>query len=219
LHEPHQVIESITKAHAIIPTPSNEFVLATSLGDDALIAWPFDVSRGQLNEQKRIEHKLAAGSGPRHPRFHPQANRLYVLCELDASVRAFEYDPAALRLQDGPVASAVPKGFRGKRWAADLHLTPDGKFMYASERTSSTLTTFRVDGAGAVENRGSISTERQPRAFAIDPSGRFLLAVGQKSDRLSAYAIERGSGALTKLADYAVGADPCWVEVIASLET
>jgi 6-phosphogluconolactonase len=59
-----------------------------------------------------------------------------------------------------------------------------------------------------------VPTERQPRAFAIDPSGRFLLAVGQKSNRLSAYSIAR-DGSLTKLRDYPVGEDPCWVEVLA----
>jgi 6-phosphogluconolactonase len=216
LREPHQVIESIPQAHAILTAPSNEFVVATSLGSDALLAWRFDATSGRLLEQGRVEHKLPAGSGPRHLRFHPRGNRLYVLCELDGSVRAFEYDAATLRLQDGPVASAVPKGFRGKRWAAELQITPDGKFMYASERTSSTLTTFRTEGAGALENHGSISTERQPRAFTIDPTGRYLLVVGQKSNRLGTYAIDRERGTLTKLNEYAVGDDPCWIEAIAA---
>jgi 6-phosphogluconolactonase len=109
----------------------------------------------------------------------------------------------------------MPAGFDGKPWAADLHLTPDGRFLYASERTSSTLTGFRVDAAtGQLSLIGSVPTEKQPRGFAIDPSGRWLAAVGEMSDGMSVYAIDQSSGALEKPAIYAVGKKPNWVEFV-----
>jgi 6-phosphogluconolactonase len=213
LREPHQIIESIPKAHAIVVAPTNDVAIATSLGSDMLIAWRFDATSGRLLEQERTQQSVAAGAGPRHIRFHPQGRQFFVLCELDGSIRAFDFDPAALRMEERAAASVVPKGFRGKRWAAELQITPDGNLLYASERTSSTLAGFNLDGANGIDAFGSVSTERQPRAFAIDPSGRFLLAVGQKSNRLSLYSID-GDGSLTKLNEYAVGQDPCWVDVL-----
>jgi 6-phosphogluconolactonase len=178
-----------------------------------LLAWRFDATSGRLLEDSRVQQSVAAGAGPRHIRFDPQGRRFYVLCELDGSIRAFEFDAASLRMEQRAVASVVPKGFRGKRWAAELRITPDVKFLYASERTSSTIAGFSLSTQNGIEALGSVPTERQPRSFAIDPTGRFLLAVGQKSSRLSVYSIDR-DGSLTKLQDTAVGDDPCWVEVL-----
>jgi len=214
LREPHQLVGPIPKAHSILVAPTNDAAIAAALGSDSLIAWRFDAGSGRLLEQERSEQSVVAGAGPRHVRFHPQGSRFYVICELDGSVRAFDFDAASLRMQERAAASVVPKGFRGKRWAAELHVTPNGKFLYASERTSSTIACFNLEASNGIEAFGSVPTERQPRAFAIDPSGRFLIAVGQKSNRLSLYSIDR-DGSLAKLGEHAVGEDPCWVEVLA----
>src|SRR5262245_30108955 len=101
-------------------------------------------------------------------------------------------------------------------WAADLHLTPDGRFLYASERTTSTLGAFRVDGAGGkLTHLGSTPTEKQPRGFAMDPTGRFLVAAGEKSDTLSSYAIDSENGALRLIGRYPGGKGANWVEILA----
>jgi 6-phosphogluconolactonase len=212
--EPQQVVKPIPKAHAVIPAPSNRFVVATSLGTDTLLVWPFDASSGRLDERAAQQVKVSSGAGPRHLRFDPRADRLFLVNELDASVLSFDFDAASGRLQERASASAVPKGYRGKRWAAEIQLAPNGKFMYVSERSSSTITALRIDGPGRMQVLGSVATERQPRAMAIDPSGRFLLAAGQKSNRLSVYSIDAESGLLTKLTDYAVGGDPCWISIL-----
>jgi 6-phosphogluconolactonase len=99
--------------------------------------------------------------------------------------------------------------------AADLHLTPDGRFLYGSERTSSTLTGFTVDPtSGTLSLIGSVPTETQPRGFNIDPSGRYLLAVGQLSHALSSYQIDAATGHLTKLTEYPMGKNPNWIEML-----
>jgi 6-phosphogluconolactonase len=215
VREPHQVIGSLSKAHSIVAAPSNRFLTAASLGDDAVVTWPFDAATGRVSEQDAQLVKVSPGAGPRHIRFHPRVQRSYVLCELDATVRVFDYESTQARLQERAVASILGQDARGKPWAAELRMTPDGKFMYASERTSSTLTAFALsDPTGVPQPRGSVPTERQPRAFAIDPTGRFLLAVGERSNRLSTYAIDAETGVLTQLHEYVVGATPCWVEVL-----
>src|SRR2546421_3723285 len=98
------------------------------------------------------------------------------------------------------------------RRAADLHLTPNGKFLYASERTTSTLAAFRVDAAsGKLGYLSSTPTERQPRGFAIDPAGKFLVASGEKSETISVYAIDPASGALRLLQKVPAGKGANWV--------
>ena len=214
VREPHQRVEGIPKAHSIEAAPSNAFVLAASLGSDAIVCWPFDAPSGHLLEQSVRRTPTSAGAGPRHLRFHPTSEQLFVVCELDATVRAFDYDKSSGTLREHGSWSVMPKGSREKSWAAELRLTPDGALMYASERSTSTLSMFAFSKAGQLAALGHVPTERQPRAFAIDPSGRFLLAAGQKSNRLSSYAIDAETGLLSKLADYAVGSDPCWIEVL-----
>ena len=114
------------------------------------------------------------------------------------------------------VTTALPKGFDGKPWAADIHLTPDGKYLYASERTTSTLAAFKVDPkTGMLTSIDSFATEKQPRGFNIDPTGRYLLAVGELSNSMTAYAIDKTTGKLTKLKEYPMGKKPNWVEIVA----
>ena len=91
------------------------------------------------------------------------------------------------------VATSLPKGFDGKPWAADIHLTPDGKYLYASERTTSTLAAFKVDPkTGMLTSIDSFATEKQPRGFSIDPTGRYLLAVGQLSNSMTSLRDRQG---------------------------
>ncbi|MFL6705413.1 MAG: lactonase family protein, partial [Paraburkholderia graminis] len=92
---------------------------------------------------------------------------------------------------------------------------PDGRFVYASERTSSTLAAYRVDRAsGKLTRIGTYPTEKQPRGFNIDPSGNYLLAVGQLSTNLSAYRVNRETGALSALGQYPVGKGANWIEIV-----
>ncbi len=110
----------------------------------------------------------------------------------------------------------LPDGFEGKPWAADLHLTPDGRFLYASERTSSTLAAFRVDGgSGNLVPIGHYPAETQPRGFNIDPDGRFLVVAGEESNGVSVYAIDGQTGVLRQGSHLDVGLAPTWVEIIA----
>ncbi len=154
-------------------------------------------------------------AGPRHLVFHPNGRHVYLLNELDASVDVLGYDNEKGTLTAVQTQSTLPAGFSGKAWAADIHITPDGRFLYTSERTSSTLAAFAIDAAsGQLKPLGHVPTEKQPRGFNIDPSGRWLVAAGQLSHALTVYAIDPSSGALKPLKSYPVGQNPNWVEII-----
>lgn len=212
---PSQIVATEPNAHAILADPANRYVLSTSLGGDRVHQFRFDASTGTLTPNTPPFVGVKAKAGPRHFVFHPKGTFVYLLNELDASVDVFAYDAASGHLKGLQTLSALPAGFDGKPWAADLHITPDGRFLYASERTSSTLAAFRVDpGAGTLSLVGHTPTEKQPRGFAVDPSGRYLLAVGQLSHGLSSYRIEADSGQLVKLNAYPMGQNPNWVEIV-----
>lgn len=211
-----QVIANQPNAHAILADRANRHVLYTSLGCDLVGQLNFDAQTGTLSPNDPPTVGLPAKAGPRHFRFAGDARFVYLLCELDGSIHVLPYDAAAGRLAAATqIASALPTGFAGKPWAADIHLTPDGQFLYACERTTSTLAAFRVDPEkGTLTAIDCYTTEKQPRAFAIDPSGRFLLAVGQLSNSLTSYSIDRQSGKLSKLKAYPMGKNPNWVEIV-----
>ncbi len=211
-----QVVETPANAHSIQADPSNRFAFAACLGGGVVRQFRFDVASGQLADNEPSAWKARAGAGPRHFVFHPRLPVIFLLHELDASIETLAFDRERGTLGSGQIVSCLPPGYAGGApWAADLHLTPDGCFLYASERRSSMLAAFAVDaGSGALTPLRSTPTETEPRGFAITPDGRFLIAVGQASHRLSRYAIDVGSGALAKLGDQAVGQNPNWVEIV-----
>ena len=210
-----QLVQTAPNAHAIHADASNRFVLATSLGGDNLSSWRFDAEKGLLSANDPPLTQGTAKSGPRHFVWDKAQRRVYLLDELDAAVHVFAWDAARGTLKLEQSTTALPPGFTGKPWAADLHLTPDGRFLYASERTSSTLAAFKVDAAtGQLQPIGHTPTEKTPRGFAIDPSGRYLIAAGQESHGISLYAIDSATGALGKPSRMDVGKNPNWIEIV-----
>ena len=230
---PAQVIPTARNAHAIITDNTNRFVFVPHLGTDQVFQFLFDAKTGRLSANTPPVLQLAAGSGPRHLITSPDNRYVYLLNELTATVSTLALDAKTGLLTDmgsvsalPPDSKLVPGSARGpdapKRdrsndiWASDIHLTPNGRFLYAAERTSSSIGAFSVDAAsGKVTYLGSTPTEKQPRGFRIDPAGRFLVASGEKSDTLSTYAIDSASGALKPIGKYPTGKGSNWVEIVA----
>ena len=210
-----QLIPGIANAHAIHADSANRFVLATSLGNDNESSWRFDAATGELSPKDPALTTSAAKSGPRHFVWDKAQRFAYLLNELDAQLQVFAWDGSRGTLKLLQTRTTLPAGFTGKPWAADLHLTPDGRYLYASERTSSTLSTFRVDAAtGLLEPLGQTPTEKTPRGFAIDAAGRYLIAAGQDSHSVSVHAIDAATGALGTPKRLPVGKNPNWIEIV-----
>ena len=211
-----QIIATEPNAHCIMPDPSNRYVLHTSLGGDLVYQDKFDVKTGKLTPNDPPSVSVKAKAGARHLVFSPNKRFVYLVNELDASIYVLPWDARTGTLKkEVQVTTSLPGGFEGKPWAADIHLTPDGKFLYASERTTSTLAAFSVDlKTGMLTSIGSYPTEKQPRGFNIDPTGRYLLSVGQLSNSMTSYAIDKATGKLTKLREYPMGKNPNWVEIV-----
>ena len=230
--DPLQVIPTARNAHSIRIDNTNRFVFAPHLGTDQVFQFLFDEKSGRLIANTPPILQLKQGTGPRHLIVSGDNRFVYVLNELTGTVTTLsldantgvlkELDSASVLPPDTKLVPGMPRGAVGTRntdndiWAADLHLTPNGRFLYASERTTSTLGAFQVDGtSGKLSYLGSTPTEKQPRGFAVDPTGRFVVVSGEKSDTLSSYAIDAESGALKLIGRYPTGKGANWVEILA----
>ncbi|HXU07140.1 MAG TPA: lactonase family protein [Polyangia bacterium] len=216
VHRTSQVVPTQPRAHCIVLDRSNRHALATSLGGDAVHQMRFDAETGTLSPNDPPTASVTDKAGPRHLVFSPSGRFVHLVNELDGSIHVYPYDSASGLLKPATqVMTVLPPGFSGTPWAADIHLTPDGRFLYASERTSSTLAGFRVDETiGILTPLGSVATATQPRAFAISPSGRHLLSAGEASNRIAVHSIDHASGRLSLLRDYAAGDQPTWIEIV-----
>lgn len=230
-HEPLQVVPVGRNAHSIRVDSSNRYAYVPTLGSDAVFQFTFDAQTGRLRSNTPSVLMMAELSGPRHLVASPDDRFLYVLGELRGTVSTLALDARTGLSTEVSVASALAPGTtlrpglpRTKApdrdrthdiWAADLHLTPDGRFLYVSERTSSTLALLRVDaGSGELTYVASMPTERQPRGFAIDPAGRYVVVSGEMSDRLAVHAIDPATGALKTVGRYPAGRRSNWVEIV-----
>ena len=227
-----QVIPTAPNAHAIRVDNTNRYAYAPHLGTDQVFQFVFDERTGKLAANSPPFVQMQTRTGPRHLCFSRDNRFVFVLNELTATVTTLALDAGTGRLAevgstcalppDTPLGPGMPRGPGAPArstdrdiWASDLHLTPDGRFLYAAERTGSTLGALRVDAAtGRLAYISSVATERQPRGFAIDPSGRYLVASGEKSETISSYAIDPSSGALTLVGKAPGGRGANWVEIV-----
>jgi 6-phosphogluconolactonase len=211
-----QLVRTAPNAHAIHADASGRYVFATSLGGDNLSSWRFDAATGTLSaNDPPLVNVTPAKTGPRHFLWDKAQKYVYLLNELDGGVDVFAYDAARGAMRHLQRSTVVPPGFTGKVWAADLQISPDGKYLYGSERTSSTLTTFKVDAAtGQLQVVGQTPTEKTPRGFAVDSTGRFIVAAGQDSHSVSLHAIDPATGLPGAGKSQPAGKNPNWVEIV-----
>ena len=234
--EPAQVIPTARNAHAIHPDRTNRFVFVPHLGTDQVFQFLFDEKTGKLAANTPPVLQLKAGTGPRHLQFSADNRFVYLLNELSATVTTLALDktgclsevsstsvlPPDTKLVPGTprLPAGTPGAMERDRshdiWASDLHLGRDERFLYAAERTSSTINTLHVDKeTGKLTYVGSTPTEKQPRGFAVGPAGRFMVVTGEKSDTISSYSIDPQSGTLKLIGKYPTGKGANWVEIVA----
>ena len=188
--------DALPHAHSIDLDPANRYAIVADLGLDKLFAYRFDVARGTLVAAASVS--LPAGAGPRHFTFHPDGRHGYVINELNSTVTAFGYDPATGALRELQTLSTLPTGFSGKNGTAEIAVSPDGKFLYGSNRGHDSLAIFAIGpGTGLLSAIGHEPTRGQhPRHFAIDPTGAYLLAANRDSDSVTVFRISRKTGRL-----------------------
>lgn len=202
-------------AHAVLLDATNHFLFVTNLGSDQILQMLFNATTGEIQPNSPALVKTQTGSGPRHLRFSRDNKFLYTVNEYSGFVSVYAFDKASGTLTEKQSILASAKAFSEKPSAAEIQISPNGRFIYVSERRTNTLTQFsRNAKTGLLTYVQSVPTEVKPRSFAISPDGRYLLSAGQKSGHLSVYKIEKATGNLHFINRYLVGRNPSWVEIV-----
>jgi 6-phosphogluconolactonase len=212
--EATQILDTKPKAHCVVIDSGNKHVYLPVLGGDIVMEFNFDPATGTVTPDGPGQIVTKPNAGPRHFIIHPNKRWGYLITETTATIGAYAI------AGDGTLSEMqfVDTGdYNGKDSAAasDIHVTPDGKFLYGAVRTTSTLHGFKIDpDTGTLTPIGKYPTEKTPRGFAIDPRGKFLLSVGMDSASMTVYAIDADSGALNPLKQYPMGTQPNWIEIV-----
>ena len=183
-------------AHSVTLDPKENHALAVDLGIDKVISYAVDYKHGKLNEKNSFS--LAPGSGPRHIAFHPNKKFVFVINELNSTITSCAYNSTDGSMVEIETITTLPDDFTGESYCADVHVAPDGNFLYGSNRGHNSIAIFSID-----EKTGNISTVGHqsvkgewPRNFMIDPTGQFLLVANQHTNNIVVFKVDKESGLL-----------------------
>ena len=184
--------------HATVVSPDNKFLFVPNLGIDKVFIYQLNKATGKLTPTAEKTANSEPGSGPRHFEFAPNGQYAYLMEELTGTVVVYKYNNGKLTKQQR--LSALPKDFTGAIGSADIHVSPDGKFLYCSNRgDANSITIFSINQQnGKVAVVGYQSTlGKTPRNFNFDPTGNYLLVANQQSDNIVIFKIDKRTGLLT----------------------
>jgi 6-phosphogluconolactonase len=184
--------------HSAVLSPDDKYMLAADLGTDKINIFRYKASKNPpLTPADVPFFQTAGGSGPRHSEFSPNGKFMYNLQEITATISAFSYHDGELK--ELQTIKMMPDDFKGTNGAADIHVSPDGLFLYATNRgTVNEIFVYAIDQAtGKLTAVSHYPTGNNPRNFVIDPTGNYIL-VGS-SNRVIVFKVNKTTGKLTQL--------------------
>ena len=184
-------------AHEIELSPDDRFAVAADLGLDELLVYKFDATNGTLKANDPPYVQIEPGSGPRHFAFTPNGKFAFVLAEMKSTVTALSFDSRTGIFHKLQTISSLPPDFKGHNDAAELIVSPSGKFVYASNRGSDTIAVFSIAHDGKLAPVEYAATQgKTPRGFRTDPTGSYLFAANQESNNIVIFQVDAKTGKL-----------------------
>jgi 6-phosphogluconolactonase len=214
--KPVQWIETDGHAHSIQTDRSNRLAYVPHTNPaNAIFQFHFNEETGQLTPMDPPKLQPDPPQGPRHFVFHPiKDGILYAVNENASTVTAYRFDPNDGRLDPFQLITTLPNGFTDNNSTAEIRMTQDGRYLYASNRGHDSIAIYSVNDDGSLKALGHQPVEPNPRFFDIDPTGEFLYSAGQNSGKLGAFKIDHATGSLEPMATYDVGDAPLWIEFV-----
>jgi len=184
-------------AHCIVVSPDNRFAFAADLGLDQILGYKLDPATAKLTPNVQPFARTPPGGGPRHLTFHPNGKHLYVINELGNTVTMYNYVAESGLLLEQQTISTVPEGFDGESYTADVKVTPDGKFLYGTNRGHDSIACYKV----AADGRLSLikiepSRGKGPQNLAILPGGGWLMCANMPGNNVAIFQINPQTGEL-----------------------
>ena len=215
---PNKERQEAAHAHSINLDEKNKFAYLCDLGVDRIFIYEYDRKTGKLKTNRAQDsYQSKPGAGPRHFAFHPNGKYAFVINELDSSVTALAFDAKSGALKEIQTVSTLPVDSKtANNTCADIHVAPDGKFLYGSNRGHDSIASYKIDEkSGKLEFIECVSTEgKTPRNFVIEPSGKFLLAANQNSDSVVVFRIDAQSGRLSAVGNPVAAPTPVCLKLI-----
>jgi 6-phosphogluconolactonase len=185
-------------AHCLVISPDNKFAFAADLGIDKILCYRLDAAAAKLTPNRQPWVRTPPGAGPRHLTFHPNGKNVYVINELANSVTVFDYLPDSGMLIEQQTISTLPEEYDGTSHCADVKVTPNGKFLYGTNRGHDSIAVYRIEEGGRlmlVEIRASLG--KGPQNLAVAPGGELLLCANMAGNNVAVFRIDQQMGTLT----------------------
>ncbi|MAX36666.1 MAG: 6-phosphogluconolactonase [Gimesia sp.] len=189
-------------AHCSVISPDQKFVFAADLGLDKILAYRLNPETAELTPAAQPFVRTIPGAGPRHLTFHPDGKQMYVINELKNSITEFDYNPESGMLIEGQTISTLPEDFTGTSHCADLKFTPDGKFLYGTNRGHDSIAAYQVDVQGKltlIEITPSLG--KGPQNLAVTADGKFLICANMPGNNVVVFQIDAKTGKLSPVGD------------------
>lgn len=184
-------------AHASLFEPNTSNIISINLGTNELIFSYIDTVENKLKLLEQARLKMEEGAGPRHLSFHPNGKWIYVINELNSTITQV-LKPQNGKYEKSSSVSTLPTEYSEESFCADIHISNDGKFLYASNRGHNSIAIFKID-----ENNGSLSCVNHfstkgdwPRNFSLSPNNEFLLVANQHSSNIISFKRDKNTGLL-----------------------
>jgi 6-phosphogluconolactonase len=207
-------IDTRHRAHCAQTDATNSFTFLPHVDDsNAIYQYKFNDETGSLTPNEPAVLEPPAGDGPRHYAYHPNGNFVYFDNEQGCSVTAYKFDSKTGTLEPFQTRSTLPENWTGENSCAQIHMSPNGSYLYAANRGHNSIAMFSVDSeTGQLTSLGQQPSLGTPRAFGIDPTGNHMLVGGLDNGDLATYKLEP-TGHLTHLATQPVGDQPMWIHI------
>lgn len=203
-------------AHCIVPAPDNQYVFAVDLGIDKIKSYRLNTKEGGLIPNPAGDFAVKAGSGPRHLTFHPNGRYAFLISELNSTITALAYNATNGSFTSIQTVSTLPAGYTQESFCADVHVSPNGKFLYGSNRGHNSLVVLAIDAEtgklSLVEHVDTLG--KWPRNFGFDPSGQVLLVANQNTNNIFSFLADSKTGKLTPTGHSVEVPSPVCVQVV-----
>lgn len=191
--------QSSSHVHSIISSPDGRFIYVSDMGTDEIMIYAVDQNTGALSPARDASVEATPGAGPRHFTLHPERELAYSLQQISSTVAAYRVDPSTGALTRIQRVDLLPDSFKGDNQAADVHISPDGAFLYASNRGHNSLVIYKID-----KETGELSLidheptrGRHPRNFMVDEKGEFVLVANRDDDEVVIFRRDQETGRLS----------------------
>lgn len=189
-------------AHCFVISPDNRFAFACDLGIDQILSYRLDASKAKLTPNQPAFAKAPAGAGPRHLTFHPSGKYVYVINELKNSVTLFDYAKETGVMTERQTISTLPNDFTGVSHCADVKVTPDGRFLFGTNRGHDTIASYKIADDGSLSLIAiTPSLGKGPQNLAITGKGEYLICANMPGNNIAVFRIDGTSGAIKSVGE------------------